>query len=285
MLASAVFVNVVLAQFVLDTVHQGLPARLDDVFGDADGTPGFFLVTGFQEHLDPRGCTLAPLHDSNLEVDQVHLADLGVEFRQGLSKGVVEGVHRAVSLSRSQFHFIADGDLDCRQAKGGVIPGLPVGDVEALEREGLLECAGDLLHEERQRTIGRVELEPLVLQSLDLPDDFPVEGIVVPDTDAELLGLEGDVALSGEVGDDDPLVVAHLFGADVFIGLWIFSDGVHMNASFVGEGASADEGTERKRPHIRDFADVIGEIGQLPERGFRDTATVHLDLQVPDHGG
>jgi len=58
-----------------------------------------------------------------------------------------------------------------------------------------------------------------------------------------------------------------------------------VHPALVGEGAPSDEGTERERPHIRNFAHIIGEIRQLPERGFRETLPLHLKLEIPDHGG
>ncbi len=105
------------------------------------------------------------------------------------------------------------------------------------------------------------------------------------DVDPELLRLEGDVALPGEVGDDDPLVVSHPFRLDVLVGLRVLGDGAHMDAPLVGEGAPADEGAKRDRPDVRDFAHVVREVRQLPQRCHRDARPVHLELEVRDDGG
>src|SRR3954452_1956959 len=56
---------------VHDGVEERLPARLDDVLGDADRRPGAVAVGGVQQHAGHRARPLRRVEDADLVVGQV----------------------------------------------------------------------------------------------------------------------------------------------------------------------------------------------------------------------
>jgi hypothetical protein len=93
-----------------------------------------------------------------------------------------------------------------------------------------------------------------VFHVLDLLDDPAALHVVVAQREPQLGRLVLDVALAGEIRDQDPAVIADELGPDVLVGLGVLEHGVHVDAPLVGEGAAADEGPRIQGGDVGDLA-------------------------------
>ena len=100
---------------------------------------------------------------------------------------------------------------------------------------------------------------------------------------AELLGLDQDVVLAAEFGNEDVLFVADAGGLDVLVAAASFCDGVDVHAALVGEGGAADE---RRAGEVRVVGNIVHEIGEIAQLfEMRDHREAHLELEDGDDGG
>src|SRR4029450_4335131 len=64
----------VLVQLVLDRIDQGEPARLEEVFADADGAPHVVMIGRLDDHADAGGRAGFAVDDAEFVVDQPHVS-------------------------------------------------------------------------------------------------------------------------------------------------------------------------------------------------------------------
>ena len=83
-------------QAVFEAVHDGVPARVDDVGGDADGAPTVLGVGAVHDSADLGRRALLAADDADAEVGQPDGGEFGVVFRQRLAESAVEGVDGAI---------------------------------------------------------------------------------------------------------------------------------------------------------------------------------------------
>ena len=102
--------------------------------------------------------------------------------------------------------------------------------------------------------------------------------------DAELLELHEQVALAGEFADEDAAGVADERRIDVLIGAFILHHAGDVVARLVREGAGADVGRAGLGHEVREFRDVIRNLGQASKLLIFDDVETHFDLEVREDG-
>ena len=157
-------------------------------------------------------------------------------------------------------------------------------DDEVLDLEGA-DVAGKLAADEKlEAGFGALVLEALALLLLDgleeVADLVLGEGVV----DAELVDLDEQVALAGELADEDAAAVADETGVDVLVGALVLHDAGDVVAGLVGEGALADEGGLGVRHEVGELVDVVGDLGEARELVVLDDVDAHLELEVGGDG-
>jgi hypothetical protein len=121
-------------------------------------------------------------------------------------------------------------------------------------------------------------------QLLQGGDDLLHLGVVGVDLQSELPRLPEDVALAGQVRNEDALGVSHQLGPDVLVGLVGLHDGAHVHARLVGEGAVPHEGLPVE---VHDVGDLVHEAGGVPQAAHllpAEAPVALLELQVRDDG-
>jgi len=196
---------------------------------------------------------------------------------------VVERVDRTVSFGGRQLLLAAHGNLDRGLGQAGIIQRPRGHHAEALQRKGLHKLADCLLHQDRQRPVGRVELIPLVLHQLDLAHHL-AQRVFLVQIDAQGFGLVGNVAFAGHVGDQNAPAVADQLRRHVFVSRRIFRHGADMDASLVRKSAPPHERPRHQGRNVGHIADIQGKIRELPDRSHRQAAHFHFDLQIGNHG-
>src|SRR5205807_1757036 len=108
-----------------------------------------------------------------------------------------------------------------------------------IELEVGLVASKRTLHEQLERRLRALELEPLVLELLEAVEDAARLRRLLVEVDAVLARLPEDVGLAGQLRDQHAPVVAHGGGVDVLVGVRMLEHGRHMHAALVGEGGVA----------------------------------------------
>ena len=120
----------------------------------------------------------------------------------------------------------------------------------------------------------------LVLEALEGVDDLgqrgPVEG------KAQLLGLELQRGLPGQLGHHETGAVAHRVGRDVLVGVGPADDGAHVQARLVGERRRADVRLLGVEGHVDQLGHVVGHGREALHAVGRDGGDAHLQGQVGD---
>ena len=117
--------------------------------------------------------------------------------------------------------------------------------------------------EQRQRSVGRLELVALVLEHLDAVEHVAQLGCLVRDVEAQLARLHHDVAASREIADEDVAAVADERGIDVLVAADHFLDRIHVGAALVRERRRAHPGQARIRPDVGRLVDELRELLEL----------------------
>ena len=138
------------------------------------------------------------------------------------------------------------------------------------------------LHQELERRLRALELEPLVLERLELVEDPPRVRRVAVDVDTVLARLPEDVRLARELGHEHAPTVAYRRGFDVLVRLRVLEHGGHVHAALVGEGGVADVGLRGPRLAVGQLGDEPRDVPQLVQVRFRDAVQPHLEDQARD---
>src|ERR687895_2999583 len=151
----------------LERVHEGLPARLDDVLGDADRAPGVGAVAGVEQHARDRSRALPLVENAHLEVHELDVAQVRVALADGVAQRLVERVDRAVPLRGPDVALAVDPDLDRGLGLHPPVGALLHDRAPGLEPEQRLVLARLLADQQVERAVGRLELVAPVLELLD----------------------------------------------------------------------------------------------------------------------
>src|ERR671914_936320 len=151
----------------LERVDEGLPARLDDVLGDADRAPGVGPVAGVEQHARDRPRALALVEDAHLEVHELDVAQVRVALANGVAQSLVQRVHRPVPLGGADVALAVDPDLDRGLGLDPAVGALLHDRAPRLEPEQRLVLARLLSDQEIEPAVGGLELIALVLELLD----------------------------------------------------------------------------------------------------------------------
>ena len=223
------------------------------------------------------------VEDAHLVVDQVHLPEVRVELLQGLPERVVQRVHRPVAGRGGVLGDPLDLDADRRLRER--LPVVAAGlddDAIALEVEvGAMVPEGSL-HQELERGLGALELVALVLEPLQGLEDPAGLRRVLLEVDPVLPRLPQDVRLPGQLGDEDPPVVAHQLGRDVLVRLGVLEDRRDVHPGLVREGGVPDERLVLPGRAVRQLRGEARHVAQLAEAHVRDRLEPELQRQVRD---
>ncbi|MNO75702.1 hypothetical protein D3C76_667590 [compost metagenome] len=99
-----------------------------------------------------------------------------------------------------------------------------------------------------------------MLQILDLVDHLAGLLAAWIEAQAHILGFRQDIALSGQLGDQHPLLIAHKLGCDMLVSSGIAQDCRYMDAAFVRKCGIAYIRLIDRQVHIGHFADIMGCI-------------------------
>jgi len=119
---------------------------------------------------------------------------------------------------------------------------------------------------EGKRAVGGLEGVAFVFHVLDLLDDPAALHVVVAQRKPELGRLVLDVALSREIRDEDPAVVADELGPDVLVGLGVLEHGVDVDAPLWAKALRPTKGLEFR---VGDVGDLADEESDSRVRSFR----------------
>src|SRR5512142_757987 len=277
-------------QFVLDAVHQRLPARLDHVLGHAHGAPFIPAVSRFDQHAHPGGRPLGRRQHSYFVVDQPYVFEPPPREipRQHLAKGLVQSVHGTVAPGGRMLDVPAHFDRNGRFAHRVRVDfpllrqNAVIDPVEHAEHRLVIVARAE--HEKFERALGALELITLVLESFDLPEDAGEFGAVLRERYAQLCGLLKDVALSRHVRHEDAPPVPDEFRGNMFIGQGALCNGVHVHPALVRKSAVADVGLPLAVRQVRKFIHIPGQVPQLRKIAVGDAIDPHLELQGRDDG-
>src|SRR5579884_2502319 len=101
---------------------------------------------------------------------------------------------------------------------------------------------------------------------------------VARQVNSKLLRLLQKVALSGVVGDEDPLPIPHLARSDMLISLGVLADRMDMNSPLVGKRGITDIRLMLVVRKIGDFADEVGDLSQAFELLIGNAVDLHFDF-------
>ena len=235
------------------------------------------VVAGLDQHSDPGGGAVGVVQDSHLVVVQAHVVDLGEGGGKRLAQRRVECVDRTIALSGSVHDLVPHSHLDGGLADQRMrLALLHQGDeVHQLEGRSVSQRAVD---NHLKGRLGPLERVPLVLKPLDLVGKATGKGLVTLQVDAELAGLEGDVAAPGLVADDDAAAVADAGRVDVLVRVLGLHHGVDVLAPLVGEGTLSDVRLGRVGGDVGEFAHVLRGLQQPPEFVGREQRVAHFEL-------
>src|SRR5580698_9940447 len=79
-------------------VDEGIPAGFDDVVGDADSRPAFFMVGPFDENANLGRRPLFRIENANFVVSQADVGDFRIARCEAFAQRHIESVHRSVAL-------------------------------------------------------------------------------------------------------------------------------------------------------------------------------------------
>src|SRR3954452_10403740 len=190
----------------LERVHEGVPARLDDVLADADRAPGVRAVGGVEEHPGHRRGGLLLIEDADLVVDELDVGEVGIGLRDGRTERGVERVHRAVALRGAHVALAVDPDLDRGLGLHAAVLALLGDHPPRLEPEQRLVVARLAPDQQIEGAVRRLEVEAAVLERLDALDH--AGGGRVVELDARGLRALQHGAPAAELGDEDLARVA-----------------------------------------------------------------------------
>ena len=167
---------------------------------------------------------------------------------------------------------------------GCILPHFLVDDPEAVEAEVFLALAQSGPEHQFQGGFGPFELKALEFQFLDAVQGFRHHRVFGGKVQAEVPGLEDDVAFAREFRHRDVPGIAHRFRVDVFVGpgVALHRGGVH--APLVGKGALAHVGLIAVGAHVGQLIDKAGEFAEALEVGLTEAIYAHLELQIGDDG-
>ena len=99
-----------------------------------------------------------------------------------------------------------------------------------------------------------------------------------------MLGFGEDVRLSAQLGNEDILGIAYLFGSDVFVAASQLFHGVDVHAAFVGESRCTDVRRLGVGFQVRELIKIKRKVAQLAEvRGAMSRAP-HLQKKTRQDG-
>ncbi len=87
-----------MVQHVLKAVHKRLIGRGNDVLGHAHGVPRIRAVARLNQHARLRHGTSPAVENTDFIILEIQILKLGISVLQGLSKRLVQGIHRPFTL-------------------------------------------------------------------------------------------------------------------------------------------------------------------------------------------
>ena len=138
---------------------------------------------------------------------------------------------------------------------------------------------GEFFQQDLEGALGHVELVALLLQALDLVDDFLAVKAVCAQIQPQLAGLVGHVAFAGKIRNQHTPLVADFFGRHVLVGAGGLHDGADVDPALVGECAFAHEGAAVEGRHVGGFAHEAGELAYFFQVGGAHAGDVELGAQ------
>ena len=130
--------------------------------------------------------------------------------------------------------------------------------LEQLER-GLIG-PHDLLDQQVEAGVGRLELVALVLQLLDPRQDLLGQLLVL--CELGLFQLGQDVGLAAQLRDQEPPLVADQGRVDVLVGPAGLAQGIDVQPGLVGKRTVADVGHIHHGREVADLEDEPRDLGQ-----------------------
>ena len=124
----------------------------------------------------------------------------------------------------------------------------------------------------------------MLLHLLDPVGDPRDELAVVRQVVAELAALELDRGAAGHVGDEQPHVVADVERVHVLVEVGVDLDRAGVQPRLVRERRRADVRLARRRRHVGDLGDGVGDAGGLAQQALGQDVAVQLELEVGDDG-
>ena len=199
---------------------------------------------------------LALVEDAHLEVDEVDVAQVGVDFADRRAQRGVERVDRAVALRGAHVALAVEPDLDRRLGLHAAVGALLDEYAPGLEPEQRLVLAGLPAQQQLERAVGGLELIAGVLEVLDALDH--PRGAVVAERHACVTCLLEHRAPPGELGDEHVAVVADEARIDVLEGGGVGTHGGHVHPALVGEGVLSHVGLVGVGDEVEQLVDVMG---------------------------
>src|SRR5262249_9675023 len=120
----------------------------------------------------------------------------------------------------------------------------------------------------------------LVLESLDTLEHLAEFGSVFGYVEAKLTRLHDDVALAGQLADQDLAGVPDERRIEVLVAAQQLLHRVHVRATLVRKGRRAHPRKPRIGPDIGDFVEKLRKLLQQSERLGRHRALLYLELEI-----
>src|SRR6185503_14137326 len=228
-------------QLVIHSVGERLPTRLDNVVRNAHRAPALVIIPALDQHSDLRCSGLIRIQHSNLVVDQLNFFETLERRAQALSERPIERVNRPAPLGSRLPNLTVERNSHPGfrfQNSGRLTPG---GNVIALQAEELVIASRCLLEQKAERSVGRLELKPVVFQLLDTINHRLQRAVAARDVDPHLRSLVQNVALTGKVGHQHATAVTGQLRLDVLVRQWIAHYRANVDAALVGKGTLADK--------------------------------------------
>src|SRR2546429_129727 len=162
------------AELVLDRGHERLPGGLDDVVRDPHRAPRLRAGARGDELPRLRRGALGLVEDAHLVVEEPHRPEVRVKLLERLAERVVERVDGPVARRRGMLEDALDAYAHRRlgdRLRGVVL--LLDDHAVRVELEARLVPAERALHQELERRLRTLELEPLILERLELGEGPP----------------------------------------------------------------------------------------------------------------
>src|SRR5690625_6610314 len=135
-------------------------------------------------------------------------------------------------------------------------------------------------HLEFEGVFCRFELKSVTHMPFELLDDAGTLAAVLVELDTQLFGLVVDIALSGEIGDQNPTLVSHRFRVDMFVGLLVLDHSTDVDPPFVGKRAPSYIGELVVGIEVGHFTYKTGKRCERVQLLIRHTGVVLLELKV-----